>query len=345
MNYLEAAQDKSETSLPKVSETDKSLSAKLESLVGRYKFPCYFKLEIPVQGQGTLSTMDNSSTDSELSPPAYMYAYVTVLNVIIFVVGVIGNVIVLLVIVRMRTLRTRVNYFLANLSVSDLLVLVVCQPSAMLEFYNREKWLLGHVMCKLVPFLEHWTVHASVLTLLVIGLDRYVTICRPGSPTNSDCLKLDVHKSSDPIKTILMLVNALQELNEQGHNMPSRHQLPVPLPSFASTFQSLLIYYLRRNLHAGLFAPLVSMFVWGRAPQQLQTALRPHGTGCEIGCPSDDLTSLTLRLIAIVMTYGTDSEINCHRLTYGTSSEINCHSDDLKELAVRLIAIVGTLRH
>ena len=93
------------------------------------------------------------------------------------------------------------------------------------------------------------------------------------SPTNSDCLKLDVHKSSDPIKTILMLVNALQELNEQGHNMPSRHQLPVPLPSFASTFQSLLIYYLRRNLHAGLFAPLVSMFVWGRAPQQLQTAV------------------------------------------------------------------------
>ncbi|RUS85343.1 hypothetical protein EGW08_006886, partial [Elysia chlorotica] len=116
-----------------------------------------------------------------MSPPAYMYAYVTVINVIIFVVGVIGNVMVLLVIVRMRALRTRVNYFLASLRVSDLLVLIVCQPSAMLSFYAQDKWLLGHFMCKLVPFLEHWTVHASVLTLLVIGIDRYVTICRPGS--------------------------------------------------------------------------------------------------------------------------------------------------------------------
>ncbi|GFO17688.1 galanin receptor type 2-like [Plakobranchus ocellatus] len=135
-----------------------------------------------LEERGALAGSGNSNNSTDLSPPAYMYGYVTVLNVIIFVVGVIGNVMVLLVIVRMRTLRTRVNYFLASLSVSDLLVLVICQPSAMLVFYTRDQWLLGHVMCQLVPFLEHWTVHASVLTLLVIGLDRYVTICRPGSP-------------------------------------------------------------------------------------------------------------------------------------------------------------------
>ncbi|KAH9488348.1 hypothetical protein Btru_063758, partial [Bulinus truncatus] len=32
---------------------------------------------------------------------------------------------------------------------------------------------------KLIPFLEHWTLHASVLTLLLIGFDRYLTICHP----------------------------------------------------------------------------------------------------------------------------------------------------------------------
>ncbi|XP_055873102.1 QRFP-like peptide receptor [Biomphalaria glabrata] len=121
----------------------------------------------------------NTSDVIDLSPPVYMYAYVTILNIVIFVVGVIGNVLVLVVIVRMRVMRTRVNYFLASLSVADLLVLAVCQPSAMLEFYTREQWVLGYFMCKLIPFLEHWTLHASVLTLLLIGFDRYLTICHP----------------------------------------------------------------------------------------------------------------------------------------------------------------------
>ncbi|KAH9489400.1 hypothetical protein Btru_056225 [Bulinus truncatus] len=157
----------------------------------------------------------NMSEVMDLSPPDYMYAYVTIFNIVIFFVGVIGNVLVLVVIVRMRVMRTRVNYFLvspssargASLSVADLLVLIVCQPSAMLEFYTREQWILGYSMsfyamkslvpsyfslmagfvlnspthnaCKLIPFLEHWTLHASVLTLLLIGFDRYLTICHP----------------------------------------------------------------------------------------------------------------------------------------------------------------------
>ncbi|XP_059144913.1 QRFP-like peptide receptor [Physella acuta] len=130
-----------------------------------------------------IKTMQDNSTNTtsvgSLSPPDYMYAYVTILNVIIFAVGVIGNVMVLLVMVRMRIMRTRVNYFLASLSVADLLVLVVCQPIAMLVFYTREVWVLGSFMCKMVPFLEHWTLHASVLTLLLIGFDRYFILCRP----------------------------------------------------------------------------------------------------------------------------------------------------------------------
>ncbi|CAL1536019.1 unnamed protein product, partial [Lymnaea stagnalis] len=128
-----------------------------------------------------LEANNSNYTSEDLAPPEYMYAYVTVCNVVIFLVGVIGNVMVLLVMVRMRVMRTRVNYFFASLSAADLLVLIVCQPSAMLEFYTREQWLLGHFMCKLIPFLEHWSLHASVLTLLLIGFDRYFLICRPQS--------------------------------------------------------------------------------------------------------------------------------------------------------------------
>ncbi|KAK3790345.1 hypothetical protein RRG08_062578 [Elysia crispata] len=111
--------------------------------------------------------------------PTYITIYVTILNIAIFVVGIVGNVLVILVVSRVRDMRTSINLYLANLSVADLLVLLVCQPSAMIEFYAKERWYLGPILCKLVPVLEHSVVHASTLTILVISWERYHAICRP----------------------------------------------------------------------------------------------------------------------------------------------------------------------
>ena len=45
-------------------------------------------------------------------------------------------------------MRTATNMFLANLSVADLLVLLICMPSALLELHSRDAWHLGAAMCK-----------------------------------------------------------------------------------------------------------------------------------------------------------------------------------------------------
>ena len=87
-------------------------------------------------------------TSEGISPPPYLYAYVTAASAFILLVGVFGNLLVILVVVRMRSMRTRMNYFLVNLSVADLLVLVVCQPVALLDLYAKERWLLGTALCE-----------------------------------------------------------------------------------------------------------------------------------------------------------------------------------------------------
>lgn len=94
--------------------------------------------------------MENVTGDSEgdLVLPSYIFVYVTFLNIVVFFVGIIGNALVLLTIFRMRDMRNTMNYFLCSLSVADLLVLMICQPSAMLEFYGKDVWYLGDFLCK-----------------------------------------------------------------------------------------------------------------------------------------------------------------------------------------------------
>ena len=52
-------------------------------------------------------------------------------------VGVVGNVLVLIVILTSKSMRSSTNLFLLNLSIADLLVLIVCCPNAMIEMYMR----------------------------------------------------------------------------------------------------------------------------------------------------------------------------------------------------------------
>ena len=80
--------------------------------------------------------------------PSYISIYVTLANIIIFLVGTIGNIMVIVVVARVRDMRTSINLHLVNLSVADLLVLCVCQPSALVDFYAKERWLLGQQLCK-----------------------------------------------------------------------------------------------------------------------------------------------------------------------------------------------------
>lgn len=46
-------------------------------------------------------------------------------------------------------MRNSTNIFLTNLSIADLLVLLVCTPTVLVEVNTRpETWVLGEEMCK-----------------------------------------------------------------------------------------------------------------------------------------------------------------------------------------------------
>ncbi|XP_020298475.1 orexin receptor type 2-like, partial [Pseudomyrmex gracilis] len=72
---------------------------------------------------------------------------------IVFVVGLIGNALVCMAVYRNHSMRTVTNYFIVNLAVADLLVLLICLPPSVV-WDVTETWFLGLNLCKAVPYLQ-----------------------------------------------------------------------------------------------------------------------------------------------------------------------------------------------
>jgi hypothetical protein len=93
-------------------------------------------------------TVTNSSKVEIPSPPEYIVISSTFLYSIIFVVGIVGNIMVVVVISCSRRMKTTVNMYLVNLCIADMLVILVCMPTALVDIFTKEVWLFGEFMCK-----------------------------------------------------------------------------------------------------------------------------------------------------------------------------------------------------
>ncbi|CAH1784475.1 unnamed protein product [Owenia fusiformis] len=111
--------------------------------------------------------------------PKYIVIATTFFYVLIFLVGVLGNILVIFVVSKNPDMKSSTNFFLVNLSIADLLVLIIAMPPSLVDVYSRDVWYFGEVMCKAIPFLEWAVTNASVLTILAISFERYYAICKP----------------------------------------------------------------------------------------------------------------------------------------------------------------------
>ncbi|XP_052778426.1 prolactin-releasing peptide receptor-like [Mya arenaria] len=126
-----------------------------------------------------VTDVNNTAIGKAPSPPLYIVISSTVLYSVIFLVGILGNLLVVLVITCSRRMKTAVNVYLVNLCVADLLVITICMPSALVDLFAKEVWYFGPVLCKLVPFLENTVANVSILTIVVISIERYKVIRHP----------------------------------------------------------------------------------------------------------------------------------------------------------------------
>ncbi|XP_053407643.1 G-protein coupled receptor 83-like [Mercenaria mercenaria] len=100
---------------------------------------------------------------------------------ILAAVALFGNILVCHVIFSRKRMRTVTNIFIANLAVSDILLITLNVPFNIAKDLTKE-WLFGDAMCRIMNMSLITSVYASTLTLTVIALDRHRVLLYPLRP-------------------------------------------------------------------------------------------------------------------------------------------------------------------
>ncbi|ELK17293.1 Neuromedin-U receptor 2 [Pteropus alecto] len=110
---------------------------------------------------------------------SHLFLPVTAVYSLIFVVGVTGNLLVCLVILRHQTMKTPTNYYLFSLAVSDLLVLLLGMPLEVYEMWRNYPFLFGPLGCYFKTALFETVCFTSILSITTVSVERYVAILHP----------------------------------------------------------------------------------------------------------------------------------------------------------------------
>ncbi|XP_078370784.1 QRFP-like peptide receptor [Oculina patagonica] len=102
----------------------------------------------------------------------------------IFITSILGNTMVVIVVYRERRMRTTVNFLIVNMAVSDFLCTVFVIPRIITQLFTYQAaWLItgpvADALCRIVHFFQDVTVAVSLLTLLMIAIERYYAISCP----------------------------------------------------------------------------------------------------------------------------------------------------------------------
>ncbi|NXG30609.1 NMUR2 protein, partial [Dromaius novaehollandiae] len=110
---------------------------------------------------------------------SHLFLPMALVYTLIFVVGVVGNFLVCLVIIKHRNMKTPTNYYLFSLAVSDLLVLLFGMPLEVYEMWSNYPFLFGPIGCYFKTALFETVCFASILSVTTVSVERYVAILHP----------------------------------------------------------------------------------------------------------------------------------------------------------------------
>ncbi|XP_036403169.1 melanopsin-A [Megalops cyprinoides] len=110
--------------------------------------------------------------------PDHAHYTIGAVILVIGITGMVGNFLVIYAFSRSRSLRTPANMFIINLAITDFLMCATQSPIFFTTSMHK-RWIFGEKGCELYAFCGALFGICSMITLMVIAVDRYFVITRP----------------------------------------------------------------------------------------------------------------------------------------------------------------------
>ena len=140
------------------------------------------KLNTKVNGtQPSNCSILTDTGDSKVARVGITFAFSLIL-----VVSLAGNLLIAIIVYKTKTLRRTINYFIANMAMSDLLFPLYILPSFLIELYGdgievfsaQQNW----AFCSVRLFFLYVTCLTSVVSLVFLAVDRIGALVHPLRP-------------------------------------------------------------------------------------------------------------------------------------------------------------------
>lgn len=95
-----------------------------------------------------------------------------------FLVGIVGNSLIVYSVVQFRRMKSLSNVFLASLATADLILIIFCVPVKFAQLFSFT-WTFGNFLCKFVHYIQNLSATCSVYTLTAMSFERYYAIMYP----------------------------------------------------------------------------------------------------------------------------------------------------------------------
>ena len=130
--------------------------------------------------------INDTTTTPSLQPsqadavPFYLKVLASLFYNVSMVMGIGGNILVLLVVLYyQRTSKTVTSFFIINLAISDLIFAILCIPSTYITAYLIQHWPFHSFLCIFFNYMQMVSVMQTVYTLVWMTLDKYWSFVRP----------------------------------------------------------------------------------------------------------------------------------------------------------------------
>nr|XP_005491405.2 thyrotropin-releasing hormone receptor [Zonotrichia albicollis] len=126
-------------------------------------------------------TMENGSASGNQSlgrmprQPLELQVVTILLVLLICGVGIAGNAMVVLVVLRTKHMVTPTNCYLVSLAVADLIVLLAAGLPNISEVVAS--WVYGYAGCLCITYLQYLGINISAWSIAAFTVERYIAIC------------------------------------------------------------------------------------------------------------------------------------------------------------------------